>query len=893
MGNFFKRLNQRGVIHLIPLFLILAGIIAGVYLVQKEGFQLFKPKASAENVTWILKSEDPDNSCVEVRGDRKITTCPTVEFNLVSSLETQTSSDAGFQLVKTVYARVAGFCSDDRKAIYLGYRKPTQPVPERTRTCPDNTQCTEQLIYKVNYADCVTTETKPAEAHLISEGWSCNNEGKIHKPGFLGFIGDTNIECSNNTECKLTEDKKGVACVVKEAAPATDTGDQPKGSTAEKPVNLSPKGNVNVSEGGQVNFYWRGPTSAKRYRLLISDLGKPNEKNTNRGCPKEYSEYFYCTERHVDNEYITAEGGGTAILGSKFQNGIEYEWWVDALDENGKIIGTGSVFRIKISKTAKSGPVAAPGGLEPVNCQDNPPGERPAGYSWKAVDNCQRSCSDTKNHTDCPQNTTSGYVRRETSNWCYGFKEGNRCLMLEYDGETGSTFKCTKGDAGSVTPTQASCVLGLRDDVLTQYGKDGWCTDDSNKQAIVNNWINRAGTSQADKDQVKNCLTAGTPGAGGTKVTGWIGSDNACSSDGIFTGCTLTGGKACSDYGAQNYQGWSQALYDKCKTICISSDRDSAAACPKKPDTVTKRTTRAYRLAENTSDLVHTAWKPYSVGGTKVKYTFLNPRGGVKTIYIQFQDGQGETINPTPLTATIELVPASSGTDNNKLTADCTIAGSTSVKLNQEVTYRATVNGGLEGKNYIYTWDVDVRDRVVTVEKSASVTKSFTTSGVKQVTLSVGSPGSEDVTVSCPDVTVTGSAGSGSSGGIPAGSDCSAYETTAVCGEGIKTYDKCTDNKGQTGSQLCSGSATRFYCEGSTNSNCISDPTRKGNYSCSACPNLRGRYSRGDSDSCTPRQTTCSCSSSDPTSQRYPGKCYPDCNGGWCKGGICAICGAQ
>ena len=42
--------------------------------------------------------------------------------------------------------------------------------------------------------------------------------------------------------------------------------------------------------------------------------------------------------------------------------------------------------------------------------------------------------------------------------------------------------------------------------------------------------------------------------------------------------------------------------------------------------------------------------------------------------------------------------------------------------------------------------------------------------------------------------------------------------------------------------------------------------------------------------SCQPNITTCSCSDPDPSSSRYPGKCYPECNGGWCNGGICATC---
>lgn len=39
-------MNQKGVVHILPIIIILMGIVAGVYFIQKEGFFLFKPKAS-------------------------------------------------------------------------------------------------------------------------------------------------------------------------------------------------------------------------------------------------------------------------------------------------------------------------------------------------------------------------------------------------------------------------------------------------------------------------------------------------------------------------------------------------------------------------------------------------------------------------------------------------------------------------------------------------------------------------------------------------------------------------------------------------------------------------------------------------------------------------------
>lgn len=54
-------------------------------------------------------------------------------------------------------------------------------------------------------------------------------------------------------------------------------------------------------------------------------------------------------------------------------------------------------------------------------------------YRWRGLDNCNKGCS---SNNDCPQNT-GGSVSPDTSNWCYGFAEGNRCLQLQYIGAKG------------------------------------------------------------------------------------------------------------------------------------------------------------------------------------------------------------------------------------------------------------------------------------------------------------------------------------------------------------------------------------------------------------------------------------------------------------------------
>lgn len=49
------------------------------------------------------------------------------------------------------------------------------------------------------------------------------------------------------------------------------------------------------------------------------------------------------------------------------------------------------------------------------------------GYTW--ISYCNKVCS---KNSDCPQNTSDGAVNPETSNWCYGFNNGQapRCMML-------------------------------------------------------------------------------------------------------------------------------------------------------------------------------------------------------------------------------------------------------------------------------------------------------------------------------------------------------------------------------------------------------------------------------------------------------------------------------
>lgn len=75
------RLNSRGVAHILLLVILLGGIAAGVYLVQKT--QIFKPKASSKDIIWLnAGSAEQDNCVTSDKEGKPITTCPKVKFQV-------------------------------------------------------------------------------------------------------------------------------------------------------------------------------------------------------------------------------------------------------------------------------------------------------------------------------------------------------------------------------------------------------------------------------------------------------------------------------------------------------------------------------------------------------------------------------------------------------------------------------------------------------------------------------------------------------------------------------------------------------------------------------------------------------------------------------------------
>ncbi len=76
-------------------------------------------------------------------------------------------------------------------------------------------------------------------------------------------------------------------------------------------------------------------------------------------------------------------------------------------------------------------------------CRDNPvaPPQTSTSdnfsYIWKA-DCASETSKKCVTNNNCPQNTSDSVVNPQTSNWCFEFSEGNRCMQLQRDGKTSS-----------------------------------------------------------------------------------------------------------------------------------------------------------------------------------------------------------------------------------------------------------------------------------------------------------------------------------------------------------------------------------------------------------------------------------------------------------------------
>ncbi len=102
-------MNQKGIAHLILIFILLLGIIVTVFLVGKT--QIFKPKASSNNIEFSASTgkDEKGNACEvkEVKENEEEFlqgNCRPVKVKFTSPIDTQAVSDAGDIFVETAYA---------------------------------------------------------------------------------------------------------------------------------------------------------------------------------------------------------------------------------------------------------------------------------------------------------------------------------------------------------------------------------------------------------------------------------------------------------------------------------------------------------------------------------------------------------------------------------------------------------------------------------------------------------------------------------------------------------------------------------------------------------------------------------------------------------------------
>jgi len=243
---------------------------------------------------------------------------------------------------------------------------------------------------------------------------------------YLGNCADGSQNCGTavNTNCKYVEGcSKGtvVSC-----------------SPAVSPVS-SPRPVVggNPGTGGGVNP--TAPPVANKGKCegeIKAECGNPNKliaKWTVEGVNGKCNVFLQAGE----TEAISSDCSGTKeitkfkgsdpdnIVGNDIKNGEVYKLFVS---NGGRCLN-------ELGDTATVACTAAGNPQVGRNCRDLLPSETNPKtgvpddkYTWQA--NCQKTC---QGNTDCPTNTTQTGVVPATSNWCYSFEDGKKCMQLRAD----------------------------------------------------------------------------------------------------------------------------------------------------------------------------------------------------------------------------------------------------------------------------------------------------------------------------------------------------------------------------------------------------------------------------------------------------------------------------
>lgn len=224
------------------------------------------------------------------------------------------------------------------------------------------------------------------------------------------------------------------------------------------------------------------------------------------------------------------------------------------------------------------------------NCNPFPDtGDTPEGYIWvadcSAAGECLRNnstgndknlCIDPKqgDPAACPKNYNDPYVNPATSNWCFGFANGNKCLML-----WSKNYNENRKDVvakGGGTPNPAMCPTGTTATPARPTASPATSAPVATPRATGNVGI---GTTVPQNPGNVGIGLTNPPTSASNR---WLKA--SCTSN-VFAGCTLPGGKVCSDWGANSeaYKaaGWSEDEYKKCQSACrvYEDGKNSPAAC--------------------------------------------------------------------------------------------------------------------------------------------------------------------------------------------------------------------------------------------------------------------------------------------------------------------------
>lgn len=327
------------------------------------------------------------------------------------------------------------------------------------------------------------------------------------------------------------------------------------------------------------------------------------------------------------------------------------------------------------------------------DCKDNPV-TPPDGYKWHAI--CSAFCS-SKDNSDCKQyeNTTDGYVRAETSYWCYGFNSAPRCMQLQYIGSRSTPTPAPVVSTSTPTPTPVPAPAGFvctKDDYGPLSNKSQWCAcaaQNSDTGSLIRENCPQAPVSStasltvSPNPVVKNAsgkwpdLTLNVSADSSTSWGVYYQNGPTCT----LSSCSLQGwtpigdissGNNTVNWSSTNLQNVSAGMHTfavlnnpptKVLTVTdVSFTESSSTSSPTPTPTATPipaPVITKVRYAQTRSDLTNPNLRKeiaYRSGGVKEDITLTDTSVGTKFIFAQFIDDKGQITDANPFPFQIDLV---------------------------------------------------------------------------------------------------------------------------------------------------------------------------------------------------------------------------------------------